>query len=124
MVRPRDEPDGLVDEAECLADRRMWIVDSRSDLSAFGRNVWGMTRHPRRISPPRRTTVYGEPIDQLLPALAAMFNDRKVLPAGVDSGYDQDMLSLSLTLPPRVGGSVGRAVLRSQAEISAARPMQ
>lgn len=61
--------------------------------------------------------MYGEPIDELLPALAAMFNGGKVLSAGVDSGYDQDMLSLSLTVPPRAGGSVRRAVLRSQAEI-------
>jgi cytochrome c553 len=61
--------------------------------------------------------VYGERIDVLLPAMAAICSSSRVLPAGVDSGFDQDMLSLSLTLPPSTGGSVRRALLRSQAEI-------
>lgn len=80
------------------------------------RSVGGMTHHRRRARP-RPATVYGEPLRELLPALAATCSGGQVLPAGASSGYDQDMLSLSLTLPPRVGGSVGRALLRSQAEI-------
>jgi len=76
-----------------------------------------MTHRPRTKANPHRATVYGERIDDLLPAMAAICSGGRVLPAGVDSGYDQDMLSLSLTLPPSAGGSVRRALLRSQAEI-------
>ncbi len=76
-----------------------------------------MTRRPRAKADHRRPTVYGERIDELLPALAAIISSGRVLPAGADSGHDQDMLSLSLTLPPEAGGSVRRALLRSQAEI-------
>ena len=41
----------------------------------------------------------------------------EILAAGADPEVDQDMLSLSLTLPRSTGGSVRRALLRSQAEI-------
>jgi proline dehydrogenase len=76
-----------------------------------------MTPRSRTKADPHRATVYGERIDELLPAMAAICSSGRVLKAGGDAGYDQDMLSLSLTLPPSAGGSVRRALLRSQAEI-------
>ncbi len=76
-----------------------------------------MTHRPKTKANGQRATVYGKRIEELLPAMAAICSSGRVLPAGVDSGFDQDMLSLSLTLPPSAGGSVRRALLRSQAEI-------
>lgn len=49
--------------------------------------------------------------------MAAICTGAEVLPADTDPRFDQDMLSLSLSLPHSAGGSVRRALLRSQAEI-------
>jgi hypothetical protein len=76
-----------------------------------------MTHRPKTKANRQRATVYGERIEELLPAMVAICSSGRALPAGVDSGFDQDMLSLSLTLPPSAGGSARRALLRSQAEI-------
>lgn len=56
---------------------------------------------------PKVPSIYGEPIDELLPALAAVCG-RPV--------RQRDMLALSLSVPPTTGGSVRRALLRAEAE--------
>jgi len=99
------------------AHHQLWIVDDRTDLAAGVRKLAPMTRRSRKTVP-QATTVFGERIEELLPAMAAAIcSSGRVLPAGVESGFDQDMLSLSLALPPSAGGSVRPALLRSQAEI-------
>lgn len=88
-------------------------------MSAMTRKRHASNRHASRG--PRAATVYGEPIVELLPALAAICSGGRVLPAGPESGHDQDISSLSLTLPPSAGGSVRRALLRCQPTSCAAR---
>lgn len=49
--------------------------------------------------------------------MVAIVSGSQILPADADPAFDQGTLSLKLTLPHSAGGSVRRAVLRSQAEI-------
>ena len=98
------------------AHHQLLIVDDRTDLAAGVRKLAPMTRRSRKTVP-QATTVFGERIEELLPAMTAICSSGRVLQAGVESGFDQDMLSLSLALPPSAGGSVRPALLRSQAEI-------
>lgn len=84
------------------------VVDDRGNLSVGGCSLSAMTRNPRPRSNNSSGTVYGEPLQELLAALAAVCGR---------ATRHEDMLSLSLTLPPAAGGSLRRALLRSQAEI-------
>ena len=61
--------------------------------------------------------VYGERLEELLPAMVAICTGGVILSADTDPRFDQDMLSLSLSLPSSAGSSLRRALLRSQAEI-------
>ncbi len=76
-----------------------------------------MTHRPRTKTHRPSATVYGERVLELLPEMAALCVDGRLLPAGVDSDSAQDMLLLSLTLPTSRGGSVRRALLRSLADL-------